>query len=118
MTEGLPPDFPAPTLPIMRALAVVATNADQSRLTQALDAFFTRHWGPEAAATHKPEVLKETLEGLFGTDEAARSTFLPSTYPEHDHHAPIPLSLLSHDRYHKKNFFLKKIHPSPGTKTE
>ncbi|KXX73380.1 Glutathione S-transferase kappa 1 [Madurella mycetomatis] len=72
MTESLPPDFPAPTLPIMRALAVVAANPDRSRLTRALDTFFTRHWGPEAAATHKPEVLRETLEGLFGTDEAAR----------------------------------------------
>ncbi|GAB1313107.1 hypothetical protein MFIFM68171_03317 [Madurella fahalii] len=72
MTEALPPDFPAPTLPIMRALTVIAANPDQSKLTQALDTFFTRHWGPEAAATHKPEVLKETLEGLFGADEAAR----------------------------------------------
>lgn len=93
MTEGLPPDFPAPTLPIMRALAVLAAEhaehddktggqqTNNNKLTRALDALFARHWGPEAAATHKPEVLRETLEGLFGADEAARGKFFTLLFP-------------------------------------
>ncbi|SPQ27409.1 70b28f89-15a9-406d-afcc-3876f9c56a10 [Thermothielavioides terrestris] len=74
MTTALPPDFPAPTLPIMRALCVVAASdpePGQPRLTRALDTFFAQHWA-HGAATHKPEVLRATLAGLFGEAEAER----------------------------------------------
>ncbi len=74
MTRALPPDFPAPSLPIMRALSAIAVadEGNQARVVQALDAFFTQHW-EHAVATHRPEVLKETLAGLFGADEAEKS---------------------------------------------
>ncbi|KAK4119974.1 HCCA isomerase/glutathione S-transferase kappa [Parathielavia appendiculata] len=74
ITTGLPPDFPAPSLPIMRALCVIAASDDgpqQPRLTKALDTLYSQHW-EHAVATHKPEVLKETLVGLFGKEEAEK----------------------------------------------
>jgi 2-hydroxychromene-2-carboxylate isomerase len=80
MTTGLPPDFPANTLPVMRALCAIAasdTQQQQSRLTRALDALFARHW-VDAVATHKPEVLKQTLVGLFGEAETEKSNVAPS----------------------------------------
>lgn len=81
MTQGLPPDFPAPTLPVMRALCAVAATtagddddegAAQARLVRALDALFARHWA-HSAATHRPEELRRTLEGVFGAAETERS---------------------------------------------
>ncbi|KAK3304484.1 thioredoxin-like protein [Chaetomium strumarium] len=78
MTTGLPPDFPANTLPVMRALCAIAASdtqqaqqQQQPRLTRALDALFARHW-VDAVATHKPEVLKQTLVGLFGEAETEK----------------------------------------------
>jgi hypothetical protein len=77
----VPPDFPAPTLPIMRALCAIAASESseqqqqqQPRLTKALDTFFSQHW-EHAVATHKPEVLRETLAGLFGEGQAEESEF-------------------------------------------
>ncbi|KAK4101334.1 HCCA isomerase/glutathione S-transferase kappa [Parathielavia hyrcaniae] len=84
ITTGLPPDFPAPSLHIMRALCAVAASDDndpqQPRLTKALDAFYSQHW-EHAVATHKPEVLKETLVGLFGEAEAEK-ILTESTTPQ------------------------------------
>jgi hypothetical protein len=75
----VPPDFPAPTLPIMRALCAIAASESseqqqqqQPRLTKALDTFFSQYW-EHAVATHKPEVLRETLAGLFGAGQAEES---------------------------------------------
>ena len=82
ITVPLPPDFPAPSLPVMRALAAIGTAESESdnsngqpRLIKALDALFSQHW-EHAVATHKPEVLKESLAGLFGAEEAEKSEFL------------------------------------------
>jgi hypothetical protein len=81
MTPGLPPDFPANTLPIMRALCGLAEldaadgEGKQPRLTKALDEFYSQYW-EHAVATHKPEVLRETMVRLFGEDEAERSKCL------------------------------------------
>ncbi len=76
MTTGLPPDFPAPSLPIMRVLSAIAAadgGADnQARLVQALDVLFSQHW-EHAVATHRPEELRATLTGLFGAAEAEMS---------------------------------------------
>ncbi|KAK4040571.1 thioredoxin-like protein [Parachaetomium inaequale] len=75
MTGGLPPDFPANTLPIMRALCAIASldaadgGQGQPRLTKALDTFYAQYWA-NAVATHTPEGLRETLVGLFGEGEA------------------------------------------------
>lgn len=74
MFPGLPPDFPAPSLPIMRVLCAVANSGNSEKLTQALDTFFSEHWA-KGVATHKPEVLKATLEGLWGVEEAERRKF-------------------------------------------
>ncbi|KAL2257553.1 hypothetical protein VTK26DRAFT_9496 [Humicola hyalothermophila] len=86
MYQALPPDFPAPSLPIMRALCAIANSEKgdngQPRLTRALDVFFAEHWA-KGVATHRPEVLKATLEGVFGAEEAEKSTcccFLSSPY--------------------------------------
>ncbi|KAK4154148.1 thioredoxin-like protein [Chaetomidium leptoderma] len=85
MTTSLPPDFPARTLPIMRALCAVAGSdsspkQQQARLVQALDTFFSQYW-EHSVATHRPEELKETLVGLFGESEAER-ILTDSTTPE------------------------------------
>jgi hypothetical protein len=59
----------------MRALCVIAASDNESqqpRLTKALDTFYSQHW-EHAVATHKPEVMKETLVGLFGEEEAEKS---------------------------------------------
>ncbi|KAH6621259.1 thioredoxin-like protein [Chaetomium sp. MPI-SDFR-AT-0129] len=96
MTVPLPPDFPVPTVPIMRALCALAaadaadtaTSSDpagatpqkQPRLIKALDALYARYWA-DAVAIHHPEVLRETLAGLFGADEAER-ILTQSTTPE------------------------------------
>ncbi|KAL2127034.1 hypothetical protein VTI74DRAFT_11437 [Chaetomium olivicolor] len=81
ITQSLPPDFPAPTLPIMCAMCAIeasdktnSSSNSQPNLTKALDTFFQKHW-VDGVGTHKPEVLKETLVGLFGEAEAERSTF-------------------------------------------
>ncbi|KAL2144665.1 hypothetical protein VTI28DRAFT_8693 [Corynascus sepedonium] len=72
---GMPPDFPANTLPVMRALCCLeardAAAADQQQplLTKALDEFYLQYWG-NGAATHRPEVLRQTLASLFGEAEA------------------------------------------------
>ncbi len=83
ITTPLPPDFPAPSLPIMRVLCalVAQESADpqQPRLIKALDAFFSRHW-EHAQATHKPELLRSTLEELFGAAEAEKRA-CPSHFP-------------------------------------
>ncbi|KAK3901368.1 glutathione S-transferase kappa 1 [Staphylotrichum tortipilum] len=75
ITTPLPPDFPAPSLPIMRVLCAIAaaesSDPNQPRLIKALDAFFSRHW-EHAQATHKPELLRATLEDLFGAAEAEK----------------------------------------------
>ncbi|KAL2185346.1 thioredoxin-like protein [Thermothelomyces heterothallicus CBS 203.75] len=104
MTSGLPPDFPAVTLPIMRALCYLeAQDAQdaaaaaghqqqqqrekeeeeepqkQPRLIRALDEFYLQYWG-NAVATHKPGVLKQTLAGLFG-EAGADKILAESTTP-------------------------------------
>ncbi|KAK4180005.1 thioredoxin-like protein [Triangularia setosa] len=66
LSPGLPPDFPAPSLPIMRCLASLSST---SQLTSALDLLFKKHWA-DGIATHKPEILKQTLVELFGEEEA------------------------------------------------
>jgi hypothetical protein len=64
----------------MRALSVIAasesSDQQQPRLTKALDTFYSQHW-EHAVATHKPEVLRETLVGLFGEGQAEESEFVP-----------------------------------------
>ncbi|KAH6622914.1 thioredoxin-like protein [Chaetomium tenue] len=86
MTPGLPPDFPANTLPIMRALCglaesdAAAADGKQPRLTKALDEFFSQYW-EHAAATHKPEVLRATMVGLFGEKEAEEILTTSTTPP-------------------------------------
>ncbi|KAL2149547.1 hypothetical protein VTH82DRAFT_8198 [Thermothelomyces myriococcoides] len=110
ITSGLPPDFPAVTLPIMRAMcyleaqdaqdAAAATTTQQqqqdqgaeekkkeeeepqkqTRLVKALDEFYQQYW-VNAVATHKPDVLKQTLVGLFGEAEADKIV-AASTTPE------------------------------------
>ncbi|KAK3997065.1 thioredoxin-like protein [Cladorrhinum sp. PSN332] len=74
LSPGLPPDFPAPTLPVMRALcAIQALNDGKgSKLTKALEVFFRKHW-VEGVATHRPEILKETLKEIFGGEEEAEN---------------------------------------------
>ncbi|KAK4190299.1 thioredoxin-like protein [Podospora australis] len=66
MASGLPPDFPAPTLPIMRCLAALQS---QEQLTKALDVLFSKHW-VDCVATHIPDTLKSILVELFGAGEA------------------------------------------------
>ncbi len=89
ITTALPPDFPAPSLPIMRALSAIAVADDgnQTRVVQALDAFYSQYW-EHAVATHQPEVLKETLVGLFGADETERSESCCSIFSLHPSLAP------------------------------
>ena len=78
MLESLPPDFPAPTLPVMRALTAVyaseQNDAAQPKFTRVLDALFKAHW-VDGQATHRPEELKKALAGIFGAEEADKSTF-------------------------------------------
>ncbi|KAL2117004.1 hypothetical protein VTJ04DRAFT_9172 [Mycothermus thermophilus] len=78
MVRDPPADFPAPTLPLQRALSVLADedaaaggDQGQTKLVKALDEFYARHWG-RGEAVHKPEVMKEVLAGLFGEVEAER----------------------------------------------
>ncbi|KAK4205670.1 thioredoxin-like protein [Triangularia verruculosa] len=68
ISPGLPPDFPAPSLPIMRCLASLSSTA---QLTSALDLLFKKHWA-DGVATHKPEILQQTLVELFGEEEAGK----------------------------------------------
>ncbi|KAK0741655.1 thioredoxin-like protein [Apiosordaria backusii] len=68
ISPGLPPDFPAPSLPIMRCLASLSSP---SQLTSALDVLFKKHWA-DGIATHQPEILKQTLVKLFGDSEAEK----------------------------------------------
>jgi hypothetical protein len=66
----------------MRALSAIAAEqqpntasgngGSQAHLIQALDTLFAQHW-VHAVPTHQPEVLKQTLEGLWGAAEAERS---------------------------------------------
>ncbi|EGS23602.1 uncharacterized protein CTHT_0002970 [Thermochaetoides thermophila DSM 1495] len=73
MLESLPPDFPAPTLPVMRALTAVyaseQNDSAQPKFTRALDALFKAHW-VDGQATHRPEELKKALAEIFGAEEA------------------------------------------------
>lgn len=75
----LPPDFPALTLPTMRALAVLyeecGDGGEQTKLVAALDALYTATW-VERKATHKGDVLGEVLGGVLGEGEAGRGMFL------------------------------------------
>lgn len=74
----MPPDFPALTLPTMRALAVLYEEAgadDQTKLVAALDALYTATW-VERRATHKGDVLRGVLGGVFGEGEAERGMAL------------------------------------------
>jgi len=78
MLESLPPDFPAPTLPVMRALTAVyaseQNDSAQPKFTRALDALFKAHW-VDGQATHRPEELKKALAEIFGAEEADKSMF-------------------------------------------
>ncbi|KAK0673483.1 thioredoxin-like protein [Cercophora samala] len=67
ISPNLPPDFPAPSLPIMRCLATLPP----SKLIPALDLLFKKHWA-DGVATHKPEVLRQCLVELFGEAEASQ----------------------------------------------
>ncbi|KAK0740812.1 thioredoxin-like protein [Schizothecium vesticola] len=72
----MPPDFPALTLPTMRALAVLyeeggGVDGDQSKLVAALDALYAATW-VERRATHKVDVLRGVLGGVLGVEEAER----------------------------------------------
>ena len=71
--ERMPPDFPANTLPIGRALCVL-DSPDQSRLIKALDALFAAYW-VDGTATHRPDELASLLRRLFGPAEADKSMF-------------------------------------------
>ncbi|KAK3343954.1 thioredoxin-like protein [Lasiosphaeria hispida] len=75
MSTDLPPDFPAMTLPITRALSALAPLAgqggDQTRLIQALDVLYAKYW-VDCVPTHRPEVLREVLGEVFGAAEAER----------------------------------------------
>lgn len=74
----MPPDFPALTLPTMRALAVLyeecGDGGEQTKLVAALDALYAATW-VERKATHKGDVLMEVLEGVLGEGEAGRGMF-------------------------------------------
>ncbi|KAK4165089.1 thioredoxin-like protein [Cladorrhinum sp. PSN259] len=76
LSPGLPPDFPAPSLPVMRALCAI--QDDRDKLIKALDVLFKKHW-VEGVATHKPEILKQTLEEIFGKEEAEKILTAAST---------------------------------------
>jgi len=69
MATSLPPAFPAPTLPVGRALAVLQPS--QQKLAQALDALFKAHWA-DGKAIHEGEVLRGVLEGALGREETGR----------------------------------------------
>lgn len=76
----MPPDFPALTLPTMRALAVLydesgGEGGDQTKLVAALDVLYAATW-VERKATHKGDVLREVLGGVLGEGEAGRGMFL------------------------------------------
>ncbi|KAK4226976.1 thioredoxin-like protein [Podospora fimiseda] len=73
ISPGLPPDFPAPSLPVMRALCAIQQTDDksQSKLIKGLDILFHKHWA-EGIATHKPEILKQILEELYGKEETEK----------------------------------------------
>lgn len=88
MRAELPPDFPAMTLPIMRALCAVASpsssspspspspsdeeeKSSQIRLTRALDTLFARYW-VDHIPTHRAEELRTVLGEVFGEPEAER----------------------------------------------
>ena len=76
ITTEMPPDFPALTLPTMRALAVLyheagAADGDQSKLVAAFDALYQKTW-VERQATHKPDVLREVLKDVLGEAETDR----------------------------------------------
>lgn len=76
ISGDLPPDFPAPTLPVGRVLCAIAASddAEQTKLVRALDRLFAAHW-VEGLATHRPEVMREVLTGLFGEEEAVGCMF-------------------------------------------
>ncbi|KAK1832089.1 glutathione S-transferase kappa 1 [Podospora conica] len=73
IASEMPPDFPALTLPTMRALAVLYQEGgdDQSKLVAALDALFTETW-VKRRPTHKADVLAEVLGRVLGEGEAGR----------------------------------------------
>ncbi|KAL2265603.1 hypothetical protein VTJ83DRAFT_6703 [Remersonia thermophila] len=77
MVHDPPAEFPAPTLNLERALAVLADedaaagDKAQTRLVKALDEFYSLHWG-KGAAVHTPEVMKEVFGRLFGAEGAEK----------------------------------------------
>jgi len=89
MMTDMPPDFPALTLPVMRALCALAPEAEdpagQERLVRALDVLFPAYW-VEGRRTHDLGVLREVLGGVFGGEEAERcksslGSFLRLSFP-------------------------------------
>ena len=87
----MPPDFPALTLPTMRALAVLyeeAGDGDNGKLVAALDALYQATW-VERKPTHHLDVLREVLGGVLGQAETERGSYLfyPifTPYNEQDH---------------------------------
>ncbi|KAK0651335.1 thioredoxin-like protein [Cercophora newfieldiana] len=72
MSQNLPPEFPANTLGIMRALCALSEGAGgQGRLTEALDVLFRAYW-VEGKRTFEGDVLRGMLAGIFGEAEAER----------------------------------------------
>lgn len=72
MAKSMPDNFPPFTLTIMRTLcALTASDPDQEKLCQSLDALFNAFWVGKQP-THQPEVMQQVLKQVLGEDEAVK----------------------------------------------
>ncbi|ROT34940.1 HCCA isomerase/glutathione S-transferase kappa [Sodiomyces alkalinus F11] len=72
MHGSMPTPFPQPTLNIMRALcAIRQMDKDDKRFLHVLDHLYTEFF-VHRKETSKPDVLRESLETVLGTEETAK----------------------------------------------
>jgi hypothetical protein len=80
ITKELPPNFPALTLSVMRAVCVIERQDAEAgrgneRLVKVLDALFAKYW-VECVATHEPEKLQAVLKDVLGEADTEQGTLL------------------------------------------
>lgn len=74
MAQSMPDGFPPLTLTIMRTLcALTASNPNQEKLCQSLDALFKAFW-LDRQPTHQPEVMQQVLKQVLGEEETVKGT--------------------------------------------
>ena len=72
MAKSMPDGFPPLTLTIMRTLcALTASDPNQEKLCQSLDALFKAFW-VDRQPTHQPEVMQQVLKHVLGEEKAVK----------------------------------------------